>query len=809
MDKATDWMSEGTNRQFVDDIPTMYFAADAAGTVLNVNRFGAEALGYSVDELVGTPLLDLVADPDRETVRESLAECLQKPGEVCRWEFRKRRSDGSLIWVRETARPIIDGSGDTIILIVCDEITAARELQDELRQSEERYRLLVDLVPQQIWITDPQGQHTYFSRRWYDYTGAKPEATSGEGWQSVLHPDDRRRVVERWQLSLSTGQPYEVEYRFRSASGEYRWFLGQAIPQRDDSGRVVRWIGTLTDIEEQKRSAAERERLLKIEREARTQVTTILESISDAFIAVGWDWRFVYMNPRGEQLLREVSGRSAGEFIGQSLPEAVPEVWNSPFGEAHRRAMAERTTVQYEGYLPAWGRWIAVHDYPSAEGLSIYFQDVTDRKLVEQERERLLESEQRTRAAAEQSAAEERALREAVSAVSSRTTSTEMIQQIAESAVTATGASGSLVAWINADRDEVHAVGRAGEIPPHPDRFPYHVSYTRRVVEEGAPRLIRRLGDADGPVWARLASWPFSDWSMLVLPLSRGAEPLGALFLARAPELAQFNEEEMARALTFGNLAGLAFSKLLILEEAQERRAELERITESRARLMRGFSHDLKNPLGAADGHAQLLEDGILGELAPKQMDSVKRIRRSINAALHLIQDLLELARAETGQIELQCAPADVASVAGEAVADFRAQAEARGLGLDCRVPDTCVTVTDPVRVRQILSNLLSNAVKYTPQGSVSVELECDPERAGPKRGAWIAINVQDTGPGVPAEKREQIFHEFTRLDPGAPHGAGVGLAISRRIARILGGDITLESEVGRGSRFTLWVPKL
>jgi len=112
------------------------------------------------------------------------------------------------------------------------------------------------------------------------------------------------------------------------------------------------------------------------------------------------------------------------------------------------------------------------------------------------------------------------------------------------------------------------------------------------------------------------------------------------------------------------------------------------------------------------------------------------------------------------------------------------------------------------VRVRQILSNLLSNAVKYTPDGKITVEATDGSDRGGAEESGRVAIRVTDTGTGIPEGKREAIFQEFTRLDPNAQEGAGVGLAISRRIARQLGGDITVDSVSGRGSTFTLWLPR-
>jgi signal transduction histidine kinase len=126
------------------------------------------------------------------------------------------------------------------------------------------------------------------------------------------------------------------------------------------------------------------------------------------------------------------------------------------------------------------------------------------------------------------------------------------------------------------------------------------------------------------------------------------------------------------------------------------------------------------------------------------------------------------------------------------------------GLQLDVRALAGLQADTDPIRLRQIVANLLSNAVKYAPEGQVTVETEIR-QFGDPRPGPWVTLSVTDTGPGIPADKRELIFH--TRLDPEAQHGASIGLAISRRIARLLGGDLTVESEVARGSTFTLWLP--
>lgn len=238
-------------------------------------------------------------------------------------------------------------------------------------------------------------------------------------------------------------------------------------------------------------------------------------------------------------------------------------------------------------------------------------------------------------------------------------------------------------------------------------------------------------------------------------------------------------------------------------------RQELEEVTESRARLVRGFSHDLKNPLGAADGHAALLESGIFGALEPKQQESVQRIRGALHAALELIDDLVELARSEAGQLTIELAPIDPRSLAAEVAEEHRAHAETSGLGFEVEVPEVLPSiVSDASRVRQILGNLLSNAIKYTPAGGrVTLSVASCETGPGQARGRWLCLAVRDTGPGIPKEKQHKLFQEFVRLATRGEPGVGLGLAISQRIARLLGGELTVESESGQGSTFTLWLP--
>ncbi|WP_419807806.1 sensor histidine kinase [Sphingomonas sp.] len=134
-----------------------------------------------------------------------------------------------------------------------------RDARAKLGDSESRFRTLADTMPQMVWSTLPDGYHDYYNARWYEFTGTPVGSTDGEGWNDMFHADDRERAWEVWRQSLISGEPYQIEYRLRHADGSYRWVLGRALPIRDEAGKITRWFGTCTDIDEQKIAAEERE----------------------------------------------------------------------------------------------------------------------------------------------------------------------------------------------------------------------------------------------------------------------------------------------------------------------------------------------------------------------------------------------------------------------------------------------------------------------------------------------------------------------------------------------------------------------
>src|ERR1700683_3308835 len=139
---------------------------------------------------------------------------------------------------------------ETINRALRKEIAERERAEEAVRESEDRLRLVIDTIPQQIWSGPPDGTLDFCNTQWRTYVGLSLEALQGEGWQSMLHPEDRERVLRAWRESVATGTPYEQEERHRRADGQYRWFLARGVPLREYAGRIVRWYGTNTDIED-------------------------------------------------------------------------------------------------------------------------------------------------------------------------------------------------------------------------------------------------------------------------------------------------------------------------------------------------------------------------------------------------------------------------------------------------------------------------------------------------------------------------------------------------------------------------------
>ncbi len=222
------------------------------GEWINVNSKLCEIVGYSREELSLMTFQDITHPADLNTDLSYLAQSLAGSIETYAMEKRYFRKDRSIVWINLTVSMTrdVDGNPDYFIAVV-EDISVRIEALKAIKDREASYHFLADSMPQIVWTSAPDGKLDYYNQRWFDYTGMTMEETQGWGWQPVLHPDDLQNCVEHWTHAFTTGEPYEVDYRFKRASdGVYRWHLGRALPRRNESGEILQWVGTCTDIDD-------------------------------------------------------------------------------------------------------------------------------------------------------------------------------------------------------------------------------------------------------------------------------------------------------------------------------------------------------------------------------------------------------------------------------------------------------------------------------------------------------------------------------------------------------------------------------
>lgn len=263
---AADTQTEQRFQTLFEQAPFSVQLLSVDGRTLKVNQAWQELWGAHA----GDPLHDFVLsgynmleDPQLEAkgitqhLRRAFAgEAVRLP--AIRYNPAELGKPGLARWVEATARPIKADDGRVVeVMLIHEDVTERLQAEEALRASEAQFRTIADAMPQMVWSTLPDGYHDYYNHRWYEFTGVPAGSTDGAAWNGMFHPEDQPRAWEVWRHSLQTGETYEIEYRLRHRSGEYRWVLGRALPVRNEHGEIVRWMGTCTDIDEQKRARDE------------------------------------------------------------------------------------------------------------------------------------------------------------------------------------------------------------------------------------------------------------------------------------------------------------------------------------------------------------------------------------------------------------------------------------------------------------------------------------------------------------------------------------------------------------------------
>lgn len=374
-----------------------------------------------------------------------------------------------------------------------------------------------------------------------------------------------------------------------------------------------------------------------------------------------------------------------------------------------------------------------------------------------------------------------------------------VLQQIADSAREVVGARYAALGVLNQSRDALDQFlvsGVTAEQFAAIGDLPKGKGILGVLIEDPRPLRLKAIG-AHGRSYGFPPNHPPMN-SFLGVPILGRTAPIGNLYLTEKLGADEFTYQDEAFAVMLAAHAAVAVENARFNQERDRLMGELRTMQASRDRFFAMINHELRNALTAVHGWAELW----IRKVRPDIPRPAQEVYESSERAIHLLEDLLDLSRLEAAKLQPRIKECDAPRVIGEAVASVEPAAERRGVRVDLRLPDTELACrTDPQRVRQILINLLTNAIRHSPDGEV-VRIEV--ETLDHKR---VRVHVIDRGPGIAAERQAVIFEAFERGTDEIEKGTGLGLALSRRLARLLRGDLTVESAVGAGARFTLELP--
>jgi PAS domain S-box-containing protein len=609
-----------------------------------------------------------------------------------------------------------------------------------LRHREEMLRLAQRAGGVATFEWDFQNQLANCSAEFFEMFGllSRDGQMQGAEWAQFVHPDDRERMAAHLGRALQGTEPAATDYRIIRADGVERWLTYAGQIRATPSG--ARMLGTVVDITDRKRMESDlRHHVAEVER--------ILGSIGEGFVAMDHGFRYVYVNPPAEQML----GRSRAELIGRTPWEVFPEEIVRESRQRLHEIQESGQSGQYEIHIPTWNRWFENRVYPAADGLTIFFADITARIKAD---EALRESRDVLSLA----------MRGGAMGAWSRNLTTNDV-------------------WWSRELEEIFGIEPGAFNRTEAGFFDLIDPDHRIAVRHAVDTAVETRSDYVVEFRFRHAN---GEW--------RWMEGRGR---------AVYADDGTALSLYGIGIDVTARKRAeTVLQEAKD---AAESANQVKDQFLATLSHELRTPLNAILGYARMLQTNAI---APqKRQRAIDIIERNAAAQNQLIEDLLDISRITRGQVRLELASTPIGAVLQEAIEGVRPAAEAKRLALDIDIdPNAGMVTADAARLQQVFWNLLTNAVKFTSEGglvSASIRRGDDDK---------VEVVVSDTGEGIAAEFLPFLFEPFRQADAKLVRGhggLGLGLAISRHLVELHGGTVRAESAgVGRGATFVVRLPR-
>jgi PAS domain S-box-containing protein len=631
------------------------------------------------------------------------------------------------------------------------DVTERKRTQQALQDAETKFRALVEQLPAIVSLNahDEHSSTLYVSPQIEQILGYAPAEYTADPafWLQTVHPDDLQRVLAEIARTNVTGEPFRVEYRRITRDGRVIWILDEGVLVRDDAGRPRHWQTVQLDITDRKRAEEEL-------RQSEERFRTAFDHAAIGMSLVGLDGRFLRVNPA----LSDLTGYSEPELLTKTFQEIThPDDLEADLAQVDRLLAGEMRAFHMEKrYLRKDGEviWIRLSCalVRDAQGAPLHLigqlEDITERQRAE---ETVRASEARFR-----------------SLISNATDIITILD------------AGGVIQYESPPIERIlgyhseELLGRNAFELVHPDdrTATWQVFECALADPTVVPTVEFRFRHSDG-------SW-------------RWLESTGTNLLAD-PNVGGFvvNSREITERKRANEVLRLA------LDAAQT-------ANQAKGLFLDMMSHELRTPLQAVLGYSEFLLAGPQRALTAEQREDIGYIHQAGGRMIALINQVLDLSRMEAGRLELAAEPVNLVQVIEAVRQDVAPQAAAKSLALQIDLPPSLpLVIGDEERLRQILLNLVGNAVKFTEAGGIRVA-------AAPTPTGGLEVVVSDTGVGISADAVPHVFDEFRQGDSYMTRrygGAGLGLAIARKLAEQMGGSIRVSSEPNVGSTFTLHLP--
>lgn len=779
--------SEARFRIFLEAASEAVVVSKANGEIVLFNSKAEEIFGYSQSEVLNRSVEFLMPERFRDGHIRFRSGYHTQPSRRSMGQARNLyalHKDGSEFPI-EAGLSSVQIGDERFVLTFLTDITERKQAEEAVKKSEEQLRLVLQNMPVMLDALNDAGHLIIWNQECERVTGyAAAEVINNSAAMELLYPDPtyRNHMMTEWAKQGNRYRNWEWDITCKDGStktiawsnlseefpipGWASWGIGIDVTQRKQAETALRQANQELENRVANRTAElsqlnDRLQQELIERERSQQIlqeqTQLLDLAHDTIMTCDPDGKITFWNQGATQMYgwtsAEAIGRASHQLLHTQFPKSLAEIRAELF--AHGYWEGELVHLHRNGTpITVASRWV-LQRKQNGEPTKILEinNDITERKRAEETRLRLA-----------------------------------AIVESSDDGIVSTTLDGIIMSW-NTGAERVYGysasemLGQQVQLLLPPDRRHEEAFILDQL------RQNKRIEHYE--TMRRHKEGKLIVVSLTVSPLKNAdGEIIGISKIARDITDRKKTEEQLSLSSERISLAN----------------AELARAARLKDEFLAGMSHELRTPLNAILGLSEALLEEIFGALSHEQREHLTTIEQSGRHLLELINDILDLSKVESGKMELEIQPIPIQQLCDSSLSFVKQQAHLKRIRLECRIDDTLTEVeVDERRIRQVLVNLLSNAVKFTLDGGgVQLQVRADSFRE------TVEFSVTDTGIGIAPENIGKLFQPFVQLDSSLSRryaGTGLGLALVRRICELHGGSVTLESQEGKGSRFTITLP--